>query len=108
MLPSPISLPNPASPQDPFRAKSILRQYSPARLSPEILKALDELIPMPPPFAEREEVFSWHYLYHLARRRAAHLRPRPTLGELMMTSGLTKITCRRCREEFERDLDPLL
>jgi len=61
---------------------------------------------LPPPFAERYEVFSWHYLYHLARRRAACLGARPTVGELMMTSHLTRSMCRRYRAKLERDLPP--
>ncbi len=103
MLSLPISPPHPVSPPDPFRAQAVLRQHPPARLCPE---DLEEPVPLPPPFAERYQVFSWHYIYHLARRRAACLHARPTVGELMMTSHLTRSMCRRYRAKLERDLPP--
>jgi len=96
------------SSHNPFRAQPVMRQHPLSRLIPEVLNSdvLSEPIPLPPPFAERFEVFTWHYLYHMCRRRTSRCHPRPTLGELAMTSHLTRSMCRRYRGQLERDLPP--
>ena len=61
--------------------------------------------PIPPPFTRQDpyQVFILHYVYHQAARGGE----RPSIGRIVMTSGLGKRTCIRYRLKYERELQSL-
>lgn len=67
----------------------------------------DALIALPPPYADHYTVFERHFWYWQAKRRqGGQAHDRPSLGQLAMTSGLSRRACQKYRTRLEAGLPP--